>query len=105
MLVLAASATLLYAFVNAFGAWMVVRRKPWLAGLFMIAACLLTVAFGALVFDFPYTRVILVLGLVTASTASFGNAHVMLGGVVWRFHLLRAAVGLGIYLMASVGLR
>ena len=105
MLVAAALATLCYAFANAFGAWMVVRRKPWLAGLFMAAACLLVTACAALMFGFPYARVILAVGLVTASAASFSNAHVMLGGVVWRFHLLRAAVGLGIYWLASVGLR
>lgn len=98
-------AALLYALVNAFGAWMVARRKPWLAALFMVAACLLVIACAALVFDFPYTRTLLAAGLVTASVASFVNAHVMLGGVVWRFHLLRAAVGLGIYWLASAGLR
>ena len=105
MLVLAALATLLYALTNAFGAWMVVRRKPWLAGLFMTAACLLVVAFAALAFNFPYTRVILAGGLLFASAASLINAHVMLGGVVWRFHLLRAAVGLAIYLVANAGLK
>ncbi|CAN5906452.1 hypothetical protein BH24DEI2_BH24DEI2_09240 [soil metagenome] len=104
MLVAAALAALVYALVNAFGAWMVARRKPWLAGLFMVAACLLTVACAALVFAFPYTLTLLATGLVTASVASFINAHVMLGGVVWRFHLLRAAVGLGIYWLAA-GLR
>ena len=105
MLVVAAVATLFYAPVNAFGAWMVARRKPWLAGLFMVAACLLVIACAALLFNFSYTRTLLAAGLVTASVASFVNAHVMLGGVVWRFHLLRAAVGLGIYWLASVGLK
>ena len=105
MLVLAAVATFLYALINAFGAWMVVRRKPWLAALFMAAACLLMIAFAALAFDFPYTRILLAMGLVTASVASLLNAHVMLGGVVWRYHLLRATVGLAVYLVANVGLR
>ncbi len=105
MLVLAALATLFYAFANAFGAWTVARRKPWLAGAFMLAACLLVVAGAALVFDFSYTRTLLATGLITASVVSFVNAHVVLGGVVWRFHLLRAAVGLAIYLLANAGLR
>ena len=104
MLVLAALASLIYAVVNAFGAWMVARRKPWVAALFMLAAAVLVIASAALVFDFAYARVLLASGLILASVASFINAHIVLGNVVWRFHLLRAAVGIAIYLLASYGL-
>ena len=105
MLALAALASLIYAVVNAFGAWMVVRRKPWVAALFMLAAAVLVIASAALVFDFAYARVLLGGGLILASVASFINAHIVLGNVVWRFHLLRAAVGVAIYLLALYGLR
>lgn len=104
MHVLAAIATLLYAFVNAFGAWMVVRRKPWVAFLFMIAAALLMIAFAAFIGNFPYLRVILASGLVLASATSLINAYVVLGKVVWRHHIIRAVCGVAIFLLAHFGL-
>lgn len=104
LLVLAALTTLAYALVNGFGAWMVVRRKPWVAGLFLLAASVLVVAFASFVFRFPYSRVLLASGLILASLASFLNAHVILGNVVWRYHLLRASVALAIYGLAHFGL-
>ena len=104
MLILAAVAGFLYAVVNAVGAWMVARRKPWVAALFMLAAAVLVVASAALLFDFAYARVLLASGLSLASVASFINAHIVLGNVVWRFHLLRAGVGVAIYLLGSYGL-
>ncbi len=104
MLILAAIATLAYAFVNGFGAWMVVRRKPAVAGLFMVAASVLVVAFASFVFDFPYSRVLLASGLLLATVASWLNARIVLGRVVWRHHLLRTFLGLVIYLLADAGL-
>lgn len=105
LLILAALGTLVFVFVNAFGAWMVSRRKPWIAVLFMLAATLLAVAFGGMVGFFPYTRVLLGLGLGLAWLASFLNAHIVLGSVVWRFHVLRAGVVIVIYVLADFGLR
>ena len=104
MIVFAALAILTYVLVNGFGAWMVLRRKPWLASLFMLAAGLLAVALSSLVFSLEYTRFILGAGLILASVASFLNAHLILGNVVWRFHLVRAAAGLAIYLVAVYAL-
>ena len=104
MLILAAAATLAYAFINGFGAWMVVRRKPWVAALFMLAASVLVVAFSSFVFDVPYSRVLLGSGLALASLASYLNASIVLGRVVWRHHLLRAVAALAIYLLAHFGL-
>jgi hypothetical protein len=103
--VLATIFTLLYAFVNAFGTWMVVRRKPWVAFLFMIAAALLMIAFAAFIGDFPYIRVILASGLVLASVTSLINAYVVLGKVVWKYHIIRALCGLIIFLLAHFGLK
>jgi hypothetical protein len=105
MHILAAVATLAYAFVNAFGTWMVVRRKPWVAFLFMLAAALLMIAFAAFIGNFPYLRVILASGLILASVTSLINAYVVLGKVVWRYHVIRALCGLGIFLLAHFGLR
>jgi hypothetical protein len=105
MHVLAAIFTLAYAFVNAFGTWMVVRRKPWVAFLFMLAATLLVIAFAAFIGNFSYIRVILAAGLILASVTSLINAYVVLGKVVWRHHALRAACGLVIFLLAHVGLK
>lgn len=104
MLPLAFLAAALYAVVNAFGAWAVIRRKQWMAALFMLAACVLTVAAVAMVTDLPFTRILLAIGLVLASLASLLNASVVLGRVVWRHHLIRAAVATAIYLLAHVAL-
>ncbi|MGL4608527.1 MAG: hypothetical protein ACRCYY_02410 [Trueperaceae bacterium] len=100
MLILAALFTLAYAFVNAFGTWMVVRRKPWVAFLFMLAAALLMIAFAAFIGSFPYTRVILGSGLILASVTSLINAYVVLGKVVWKHHVTRALCGVVIFLLA-----
>jgi hypothetical protein len=105
MIILAAIATLFYAFINAFGTWMVVRRKPWVAFLFMIAAALLMIAFAAFIGDFPYIRVILASGLILASATSLINAYVVLGKVVWKHHVIRAACGLAIFLLTHFGLQ
>jgi hypothetical protein len=105
MHILAAIATLAYAFINAFGTWMVVRRKPWVAFLFMLAAAFLMTAFAAFIGDFPYTRVILATGLILASVTSLINAYVVLGKVVWRHHAIRTTCGAVIFLLAHFGLR
>ena len=102
LLVLAELATIVFAFVNAFGAWMVSRRKPWIAILFLLAATLLAVAFGGMVGFFPYTRILLGTGLSIAWLASFLNAHVVLGNVVWRFHVIRAVIAIAIYVLVDI---
>ncbi|MCA9836745.1 MAG: hypothetical protein KC422_07520 [Trueperaceae bacterium] len=104
LLVIAAIGTVVLAFINGFGAWLVSRRKPWIAVLFLVAAALLAVAFGGLVGFFPYTRVLLGLGLSLAWIASFLNAHIVLGNVVWRFHVFRGVVAIIIYIFADLGL-
>ena len=98
------SAAFAYAVVNAFGAWMVQRRKLWVAVLFMIAAALLLVSVAAIVGVIPYAKTVLALGLIAASVASFINAHIVLGNVVWRFHVLRAAIGGLVYYLATLAL-
>lgn len=105
MLLLALIATAVYAVVNAFGAWAVIRRKQWMAALFMFAASVLMVAAAAMVSDLPFTRVLLGAGLLLASLTSLLNASVVLGRVVWRHHAFRAAFALALYLLADAGLR
>lgn len=96
---------LVYAVVNAFGAWAVIRRKPWVAGLFMLAATLLTVAAVAIAYVLPLARWLLLAGLALASLSSFLNARIVLGRVVWRYHLIRGAVALALFLLGSFSLR
>lgn len=89
-----------YAVVNAFGAWAVVRRKGWVASLFMVAAGLLTVAAVALAYDLPAGFWLTVAGAAAASVVSFVNAVVVLGRVLWRSHVLRALAGVALALAA-----
>lgn len=103
MLILAALASFGYALVNTFGAWMVLRRKPPLAGLFMLAAAVLVVAAVALLWDARNGRFILLGGLLLASLASLLNARLVIGKVRPRNHLLRALAALVIYLLAWAG--
>ncbi len=103
MSILAAIATLIYAFINAFGTWMVVRRKPWVAGLFMLSATILIIAFSGFIGIFPYTLGILATGLILASASSLINAQIVLGKIVWKHHLIRAGAGLLIFLLAYFG--
>lgn len=105
MPLLAFLATALYAVVNAFGAWLVSRRKPWVAGLFMLSAVILVIAAAAFVSRIPYTRVILAAGLILASVTSYINAEVVIGRVVWRNHLVRALVALALYLLGELAVR
>lgn len=105
MPLLAFLATAVYAVVNAFGAWLVSRRKPWVAGLFMLSAVILVIAAAAFVSSIPYTRVILVAGLILASVSSYVNAEVVIGKVVWRNHLIRALAALMVYLLAELAVR
>ena len=105
MPLLAFLAALSYALVNAFGAWLVSRRKPWLAGFFMLSAVVLVVAAAAFVSSIPYTRVILGVGLIAASVSSYLNAEIVIGRVVWRNHLLRALAALAIFLLGELAVR
>ena len=97
--------TTAYALVNAFGAWLVSRRKPWLAGMFMLSAVILVVAAAAFISSIPYTRIILAAGLVTASVSSYLNAEIVIGRVVWRNHLVRALAALAIFLLGELAVR
>ncbi len=105
MPLLAFLATAAYAVVNAFGAWLVSRRKTWVAALFMLAATILVIAAAAFVSNLPYTRVILASGLILASLTSLINAQVVIGKVIWRNHLIRALVALLIYASGELAVR
>lgn len=104
LLLSALLATAIYAVINAFGAWAVIRRKGWMAALFMLAASVLTVAAVAMVTDLPFTRVLLASGLTLASLTSLLNASVVLGRIVWRHHLFRATFALALYVLANAAL-
>lgn len=100
MLIILALLTALYAVINALGAWAVIRRKPWVAGLFMLASALLVVATAGFILAVPLDRLILALGLVLASLASFFYARVVIGKVRWSHHAVRALLALGLFGLA-----
>jgi hypothetical protein len=91
--VLALAAATLYAAVNAFGAWAVVRRRSRVAAAFLLAAALLTVGAVALAFDAPSAAVWVPAGALLASLASWWNARIVLRRMVPRRHLVRAVAG------------
>lgn len=104
MLYLGALLLVLYALVNVFGAWALMRRKPWLAWLFLLAAALLMVSGVALVSALPTILYLLALGLALASLASYLNARLVLGRTLLLNHLARALVALGLFALALAAL-
>lgn len=82
-----------YAVVNAVGAWAVVRRRSWVAALFMLTAAVLTVGAVALIYGVSASFWLVLVGVLGASAMSFVNALVIIGRILWRAHLLRAAAG------------
>jgi hypothetical protein len=102
--IIALTAASLYAVVNVFEAWAVVRRKPIMAGVFMISAGMLVVSAAALAYSEPLARPLLVAGLVFASLAALMNSWIVIGKVIWWRQFLRAGVATGIYVLATLGL-
>jgi hypothetical protein len=84
--------TVVLAAVNVFGAWAVVRRRGFVARLFMLAAAVLVVAAVAYSFRFTGSFWILLTGTLVAYLASFLNARVVIGVVEWPNHAARAVV-------------
>jgi hypothetical protein len=84
---------LAYAVIDAFGAWAVIRRKPRIAGAFMVAAAVLTVAAVALGYGFGAAVWLTLAGVLLSSFASWLNALVVHGRVVIWHHLVRALLG------------
>ena len=82
-----------YAAVNAFGAWAVVRRRSRVAAAFLISAALLTVGAVAIAFASPSAAVLVPLGALLASLASWWNARIVLRRIVPRRHAVRAVAG------------
>lgn len=93
--------TILYAGINAFGAWAVLNRKNWVSALFLLAASLLVIAAAALIAQRDAALPLLVAGLALASVASFLNARIVIGHVIWRNHLIRLACALLIWLLGA----
>jgi hypothetical protein len=88
--------------VNAFGAWAVSRRKPVVARLFLLSAMILMVALVAYGFRDGLAWWILLAGAVLGYVASFLNALLVIGKVVWPYHLLRAGMLAGVLLVARL---
>ncbi len=88
--------------VNAFGAWAVSRRKPSVARLFLLSAMILMVALVAYGFRDSTAWWILLAGAVLGYVASFLNARLVIGKVVWPYHLLRAGVLVALLVVARL---
>lgn len=82
-----------YAVVSTFGAWTVARRKPRLTFLFMTAASLLMIAGVMAFFEAEGTFVIMAMGALTASIASYWNARSVFAMVIPINHAARLLVG------------
>src|SRR6056297_2421680 len=95
-------ASLGYAVVSTFGAWTVVRRRRGLAFTFLFSAALLTVGGVAAAYRLPESAWLLAAGAAIASFASFWNARRVLGRIVVRNHLARAAYGVALAVAAVV---
>ena len=91
-----------YAVVDVFGAWTVVRRRPRLSFLFMVAAAVLTVGGVAAAYRLIESWMFVAAGAVASSLASYLNARLILGRVVVVNHLVRAAVGVAL-VVATLG--
>lgn len=91
--VVAALVALVYAIVNAFGAWAVVRRRSSIGATFFVAAVALTIGAVAIVFAMPSATPFVAFGAVAASVASWWNARLFLAQVVLRSHVARALAG------------
>jgi hypothetical protein len=103
--VLAALVALVYAFVNAFGAWAVVRRRSSIGAAFFVAAVALTIGAVAIVFARPSATPFVAFGAVCASVASWWNARVFLAQVVLRSHVVRALAGAAATALAFLATR
>ena len=79
----------IYACVNGFGAWMVLRRKPWVGWLFMLSAIVLVVAAVSVFYQSSASIGLTLSGLILAFCSSLLHAHFVIGKVVQRNHLFR----------------
>lgn len=102
LLLLASTA---YAVVNVFGAWAVVRRKPRLAGLFMLSAAALVVGGVSAAYGLYAAVPILAFGSVAAFLATLVYGRQVVGRYLPADHLSRAAAGAVLVALAHLVLR
>jgi len=89
----------IYAFVNAFGAWMVLRRKPWVGWLFMLSAIVLVIAAVSVFYQSPASIWLTLSGLILAFCSSLLHAHFVIGKIIQRNHLFRLLISFLIFLL------
>ena len=89
-----AIAAFVYAVIDVFGAWTVVRRRPRLSFLFMTAAAILTVGGVAAAHGVPETWTFFAVGAAASSLASLLNARWILDRVVIVNHVGRLFAGI-----------
>lgn len=98
-------AAVAYAVVNVFGAWAVVRRKPRLAALFMLAAAALTVGGVTAAYGLYEAVPILATGALAAFAATLFYGRMVVGHYLPADHLSRAAAGAALVTVAHLVLR
>ncbi len=86
--------------INVFGAWAVSRRRPLVSRLFLLSAMVLTVTAVAYGYRLDAAWWLLLVGTLLGFTASFLNARLVIGKVVWPNHILRAAALAGVLVLA-----
>jgi hypothetical protein len=92
-----------YAGVNAFGAWAVIRRRSGAAMGFMASAAALVIAAVAVVFGHWAAPLFAAAGVVGASWVSVADARAARRrDAPWR-HVTRALVGAGIVTLVLLG--
>ncbi len=89
----------IYACVNAFGAWMVLRRKPWVGYLFMASAIILVVAAVSVFYQSPASTWLTLSGLILAFCSSLLHAHFVIGKIIQRNHLFRLLISFILFLL------
>ena len=99
MIALAVILSIGFALFNVFHAWRLVRRKPRISGLFMLASSLLVIAVAGFVSAVPFTRVLLASGLIIAWLAAFLDDRIVMGKMNWNTLMIRGAVSLIIFLV------
>lgn len=89
----------IYGFVNAFGAWMVLRRKPWIGWMFMVAAIVLVIAAVSVFYQSPAKVWLTLSGLILAFCSSLLHAHFVIGKITQRNHLFRLFISFILFLL------
>lgn len=89
--------TTLYAFLTAFDAWTVIRRKRWLGFILTGCAALLMLAAALFITPSNLSLPFLALSLAACSSISVLKVYMMSGELRIRQHILRTVFALALF--------